>query len=235
MNCEQVGFDLAVEALTGGRETTDAAGDAHLAQCASCRRKREELRGLAGLLASVTPWSQEEMPAPDPQRAISALRGQTAAPPTIGAAGPARARPWPLSHTVLALGFAFAAGLLVHRGLLTAVEVGHRGTRHRHGALRVVSAVDSAGGADADAELHARPWGTEITLSLEWERLSGPRRCRLVAVSASGEREAVVNWRVPAGGYAVSARRDRLTLTGSSSLALDEIAALEVETAADCD
>ncbi|MEV6962456.1 hypothetical protein AB0M97_25360 [Streptomyces sp. NPDC051207] len=230
MDCEQVRFDLAVEALTGGREPVNATGDAHLARCASCRLEREELRGLVGMLADIVPRDRGSAPVPDPEGAVSAVRERTPVPPGggTGGAGKVPASPWPLSHTALALGTAFVSGLLVGDRLAT-TETRNDAAEPPPEAVRTVSVT----GAEAAAEVHARPWGSEITLSLA--ELSGPRRCRLVAVSWSGRREAVGNWYVPGGRYAVPGHRDRLTLTGSSSLAVDEIAALEVETAVDCD
>ncbi|GAA2274602.1 hypothetical protein GCM10010145_51780 [Streptomyces ruber] len=51
MDCEQVRFDLAAEALTGRSEPEEEARAAHLARCPPCRLEHRELRAAVRLLA----------------------------------------------------------------------------------------------------------------------------------------------------------------------------------------
>ncbi|MCL7429394.1 hypothetical protein [Streptomyces sp. YS415] len=231
MNCEQVKSDLAAEMLAGRDEPRDAAHAAHLRGCPSCRRERAELRRVLRLLSGVSPhdWLGTP-PAPDPERAIAALRGDPSA--TAGAVGPVADAGQRGRHTHLAVAVAFAAGLIFGGGAAVAGHAGQNSAERQAlaaGPARSLYARDAGTGAEGEIETRARRWGTEVRLTVSG--VEGPRRCSLVAIGESSRREVICNW-------AVSGRQDappgdggsRLTLAGSSSLAQQEITAFEVET-----
>ncbi|MFJ8186580.1 hypothetical protein [Streptomyces sp. NPDC096105] len=234
MNCEQAKSDLAAEMLAGRDEPRDAAHAAHLRGCPSCRRERAELRQVIRLLSGVSPSELMGIPpAPDPERAIAALRGEAPAVTGTGAIGPAGDAGQRGRHTHLAVAVAFAAGLIFGGGMAVAVA-GNAGQNSAErqalvaGPVRSLHARDVLTGVEGEVETRARRWGTEVRLTLSG--VEGPRRCSLVAIGESSRREVICNW-------AVSGRRDaqpgegrpRLNLAGSSSLLQQEITAFEVE------
>ncbi|WP_329457615.1 zf-HC2 domain-containing protein [Streptomyces sp. NBC_01497] len=63
------------------------------------------------------------------------------------------------------------------------------------------SATDPTTKVSATIALKTKAWGTDAVMELK--NVKGPLKCRLVAVSASGDREVVTSWSVPAWGYGV--------------------------------
>ncbi|WSD68762.1 hypothetical protein OG978_15950 [Streptomyces sp. NBC_01591] len=64
-----------------------------------------------------------------------------------------------------------------------------------------VRATDPATGVDATIGMAEKPWGTSTVLELR--NVTGPRKCRLIAVSKTGEEEVVTSWSVPERGYGI--------------------------------
>ncbi|MEV6179420.1 hypothetical protein [Streptomyces sp. NPDC052015] len=229
MDCEQLKFDLAADALAGRDEPGSPALASHLETCPPCRGEQEELREVVRLLSGMAPHEWDGVPAPDPERAIARLRAGTAPqpPPDSGRAKqPADIAWW--SRTYVALTAAFAAGVLAGGGVLTPLY-GNERFRERAkttGTARTLRVFDPGTGVRATVGLHDMGWGTEVLLSLAG--VTGPRRCSLVTMSVSGRCEVVSNWSVPEWGYGAAGASDALRVTGSSSLGLRDIAAFEV-------
>lgn len=62
-----------------------------------------------------------------------------------------------------------------------------------------VAAVMATGGGTS---VEPTAWGTHTVLELK--NVKGPRKCRLVAVSKTGEEEVVTSWSVPKWGYGIA-------------------------------
>lgn len=87
-------------------------------------------------------------------------------------------------------------------------------------------ATDPGTGASGTVGLVDKGWGTQV--SLELRGIKGPLRCRLEAVSATGERSVVAGWRVPEKGYGVPGQPDPLVMMGGTGLTRQEITRFEV-------
>lgn len=74
----------------------------------------------------------------------------------------------------------------------------------------------------ATVVVHATSWGSDITLDLAG--VPGPKRCRLFAISWTGEAQVVSTWMAPAEGD--SARP--LRVSGGTAFAPDQIQKFEV-------
>lgn len=128
-----------------------------------------------------------------------------------------------------------AAAALIAAGPVAGVLGGyHAATRSDHGSVAAPVAAltfdgsDAASGAHGVAALTAKGWGTDVRLDLAG--VTGPRRCRLVAVSESGEREVVAGWSVPKSGYGVPGSAKHLQIQGGTGLPATDLNRLEVET-----
>jgi hypothetical protein len=64
------------------------------------------------------------------------------------------------------------------------------------------SATDPATKVSATVGLERKAWGTSAVMELK--NVKGPLKCRLVAVSKSGEQQVVTSWSVPAWGYGIA-------------------------------
>ncbi|MFD9053511.1 anti-sigma factor [Streptomyces zaomyceticus] len=232
MDCEQLKFDLAAEALAGRNQPGEEEFAPHLVQCEGCRREYHELLDAARLLRSIDPNELAPKPVADPERVITALRESMSRPRSEDTSTAGEVEPGTRSIAGLQFGLvaSFAMGLLM--GSRPPVPSG----RHWQGDRRevpttpvgVLTGMELATGVEAVVGLFGKGWGTEVSLSLTG--LEGPLRCSLVAVSSLGQRHVVSQWAVPESEYAVSGSPDRIELTGSSALAHNEITSLEVET-----
>lgn len=90
-----------------------------------------------------------------------------------------------------------------------------------------LQATDADTGVRADVVLSGEPWGTRV--SFEVSKVEGPRTCRLVAVSASGEEEIVSTWNVPERGYGTDEQPKALSLQAATAMSRDDIAELQVQ------
>lgn len=166
--------DLAARALGRADPGRDAALDAHLDGCADCRVGLDDLRAVAGALATADPDRLSASP-PDP-RLVERVVERIAT-----AERRRRRRRW----ASVAVGAAAAAVLAVVALVATgAVDDGSE-------VVRVELAGDVLTG---DAELVAREWGTEVTLELRgmerdavyWLWLSSDDGDRVVAGTLTG-------------------------------------------------
>ncbi|MFF8419482.1 anti-sigma factor family protein [Streptomyces sp. NPDC015680] len=64
-----------------------------------------------------------------------------------------------------------------------------------------VRATDPRTRVSASVGMAERPWGTSTVLELR--NVTGPQKCRLIAVSRTGEEEVVTSWSVPEWGYGI--------------------------------
>ncbi|MFJ8668992.1 anti-sigma factor family protein [Streptomyces sp. NPDC093600] len=96
-----------------------------------------------------------------------------------------------------------------------------------------VQATDPTTKVSAVVGLERKGWGTHTVLELK--NVKGPLKCRLVAVSTSGEEEVVTSWAVPKWGYgipgaATDAAKNPLYVHGGAAMDRDDIDRFEVRT-----
>jgi hypothetical protein len=190
------------------------AVEEHLVGCAACRREWEELREMVHLLDDVPPEVFLEGP-PDGdlmlQRTLRQVRSEA------GSRGRRR-------------GFALAAAAAV----TVAAVLGGGVLIGRTTAAPAVTAAP-APAADAVILSGGGAPGVSMTATLTpatgWVRLTASvqgvpagERCLLVVVARDGARHIAGGWLVPAGGWA-----DGMTLDGSATVPLDEVAQVVVE------
>ena len=87
--------------------------------------------------------------------------------------------------------------------------------------------TDPRTGAHLDLVVTAGPFGTR--LSGELSKVTGPHRCRLVAIGTTGATDDISSWLVPASGYGTPANPQPLKLQGTTSLTAQQIARVEVQ------
>ncbi|MEV4622533.1 zf-HC2 domain-containing protein [Asanoa sp. NPDC049573] len=89
------------------------------------------------------------------------------------------------------------------------------------------SATDPATGVHADLAVDSRPFGTRISFALS--KLEGPATCHLVVLADDGRSEVVSSWRVPPEGYGTAERPTPLMLQTATSMAVDDMKAVQVQ------
>jgi hypothetical protein len=189
------------------------AFEAHLTGCARCA---DELAGLSGMRDLLTGLRADGAVDPPPESARTGdlgrlLRRRRAA---------ARRRRRGTAIAGVAAGVVLLAGGAAAGATLT----GDRGD----GAVPadLLGWGDTWRGADARTgvsgivAVEGKGWGTHLALDLS--HLTGPRTCRLVAVSTTGARHVVTEWRVPPG------TPDPLQVHGGTALRRPELGRLEV-------
>ncbi|MFD5046426.1 RNA polymerase subunit sigma, partial [Streptomyces sp. NPDC058382] len=102
-----------------------------------------------------------------------------------------------------------------------------------HRMAEKVRATDPTTAVSATIGMEPEPWGTDTVLELT--NVTGPRKCRLVAVSKTGEEEVVTSWSVPRWGYGVKtsahpAAAYPLYVHGGAAMARSDIDHFEVRT-----
>ncbi|MBW8486273.1 zf-HC2 domain-containing protein [Actinomadura parmotrematis] len=214
--------DVGAYALGLLEEPDRRAFEAHLRGCPRCRAELVPMAGVADALRGLEPeeTGDGEPPAEllgrvrDRQRADRRSRRGTYVIGTVAAA------------TLLATGA--VAGTALGGGDAAPVEHGHAG-----GASMLAgdqyAATDPKTGVSGEVELVGMGWGTQVSLQLKGVR--GPLRCRLEAVSRTGERSVVTGWAVPPKGYGVpGAAKPALVTMGGTATPLKDIDRLEVRT-----
>jgi hypothetical protein len=86
--------------------------------------------------------------------------------------------------------------------------------------------TDPGSGVHLEVYLDAKRWGTQLSVSVE--HITGPLTCRLVVVSRDGSTEAVSSWGVPPEGYGTTAHPQPLVLPGSTRIARQDIARIDL-------
>ncbi|WP_067490322.1 anti-sigma factor family protein [Actinomadura hibisca] len=215
--------DVGAYALGLLEDGDHRAFEAHLRDCAQCQAELAEMAGTADALSELGPATDTAEDAPPPavidliqqqqQRDRRARRGTY----VIGAVA---------AVTVLAVGITIGASL---KDDSTPPVAGG----HNHGPAQSLviwgdrhSGKDPATGVNGVVGLESKGWGTHVGLELRGVR--GPLRCRLEAVSRSGERSVVTSWQVPAKGYGVPGSDAPLVTHGGTAIAAKDLARFEV-------
>jgi anti-sigma factor RsiW len=229
-------YRVAVAAYAlGGLEPQEASElEAHLDTCPDCQRELAEFSKTAAQLALVPPELLAEALADDPAVPAARIAAEGSGPDddlvlqrTLRQVRAERAG----ARRRRVLAVAAALVVLVAAPVITALAV------HRNGgspvaappaastpAGQTVRASDPATGLAGVATLVAAPWGTKLQAKFTGE----PRgeKCRLFAVSTSGERQVAANWTVTDAAAAGAGTN----LQGSVSIPEKDVAQLEVQT-----
>ncbi|MFI2611370.1 zf-HC2 domain-containing protein [Kitasatospora sp. NPDC018619] len=194
-----------------------AAFERHLADCPQCTGQVAELRPVEPLLAQYAATARAAgadpagpAPQPDP-RLLDRLVAEVA---TTRRRGRVRRLVLALAATAMV-----AAGPAVTAAVLTAET-----TPAVVAVAEQFSATDPTTGAHATVGVDGAAWGTRVALQLSGVR--GPLTCQLLAVSRTGEQQAVTTWSVPAGAYAD--RDGTVRTTGGTAFPLGDIDHFEV-------
>ncbi|WP_137989061.1 zf-HC2 domain-containing protein [Streptomyces vilmorinianum] len=96
-----------------------------------------------------------------------------------------------------------------------------------------IQATDPTTQVSATVGMEEKAWGTHTVLELK--NVKGPLKCRLVAVSKTGEEETVTSWAVPTWGYGIpgattEAAKSPLYVHGGAAMDRNDIDHFEVRT-----
>ncbi|MGW6570303.1 zf-HC2 domain-containing protein [Streptomyces sp. NPDC054975] len=96
-----------------------------------------------------------------------------------------------------------------------------------------IQATDPTTKISATVGMEKKGWGTHTVLELK--NVKGPLKCRLVAVSKTGEEETVTSWAVPKWGYGIpgatqESAKNPLYVHGGAAMDRNDIDHFEVRT-----
>ncbi|MEV7401118.1 zf-HC2 domain-containing protein [Streptomyces sp. NPDC091267] len=242
---DEAGHDAAGAYVLGILDDAEASAfEAHLAGCARCAAHLDEFAGLEPMLAmlaespATVPGARPvpHVPAPPAPRMLGHLVDEVAAK---------RARRTRRGRYLVA-----AAAALIIGGPVVALSVTGGGDSPSveaadphptspaedaffHHMKEKVQATDPGTEVDATIGMEPKAWGTHTVLELK--NVKGPQKCRLVAVSKTGEEEVVTSWSVPKWGYGIKgsahpAATYPLYVHGGAAMARTDIDHFEVRT-----
>ncbi|MEU9200508.1 zf-HC2 domain-containing protein [Streptomyces sp. NPDC048332] len=210
---DESGHDAAGAYVLGILDDAEtAAFEAHLARCDRCAAHLDEFAGLEPMLAllaespAAVPGARPvpHVPAPPAPRVLDTLVDEVAV---------RRARRTRRARYLVA-----AAAALIIGGPVVALTAtgGHTGgvaaadphptspaeDAFFHHMKEKARATDPVTAVDATVGLEPKAWGTHTVLELK--NVKGPQKCRLIAVSKTGEEEVVTSWSVPKWGYGIA-------------------------------
>jgi hypothetical protein len=219
MTAEVQHTDVAAYALGLLEEEDRRAFEAHLGQCTLCAEELGDFAGMADFLREVPPLEAET---PEEQKAggqvIDLLRRRKVAE---------RSRRRGTALLGAAAGVVLLAGG-VTAGLAAAGDHSPRPAADVFASPDKATATDTTTGVTGTVAMENKGWGTDIGLRLT--HLKGPLTCKMVAVTKTGRKVFLMNWRVPAKGYGLpgSPMRD-LQVHGSTAVNRADIARVDVQ------
>jgi hypothetical protein len=216
--CSRLRISLGVYVLGAIEPAERALLDEHLSVCGRCR---DELASLAGLPAMLSRVGEEQLAqlGPPPEALLE----------TVLAEANRESRTRRRRNMVLLIAAAAALVIATGAGMGLVTRDGGRpaprvSATAQPQAGRVLSGQDLVTGVRAQIRLQPKRWGTALDM-----RLSGAPRgahCRMVVVDRDGRSDVAGSWAVP---YA--AREGAGEYFGSSMIASDQVASVEVRTA----
>jgi hypothetical protein len=211
MTCEFAHHDgvYVLGAMAAGER---AEYERHLSGCDDCSRALRDLAGIPGLLARVDVDVVEQLGRTEP------------VPPTLLPSMVVEARRSRGRRRLLRVSVAAAAAvLLAFAALGIGTTLGD--DEPAPPELAAAQRMDGLGtGSSGWVSLTARPWGTRIDLTCTYEGpVSGTATYVLVVRAADGHTEQVGTWQ--------TAPSKEVALTMAASLAPEDIASVEVQTA----
>ncbi|MFE3149853.1 anti-sigma factor family protein [Streptomyces sp. NPDC059218] len=208
---DPAGHDAAGAYLLGVLDDAEASAfEAHLAGCDLCAARLDELAGLEPVLARVSE-----------SRGVSAVRyvpgqpGPHVLERLVDEVRAGRVRRRRRSMFLVAA----AVALIIGGPVVAVLAGGDDGPTTRAAGPYPTGSSDPTEGAafrrmpekvratdprtrvSATVGMAERPWGTSTVLELR--NVTGPQKCRLIAVSRTGEEEVVTSWSVPEWGYGI--------------------------------
>ncbi|WP_406450653.1 zf-HC2 domain-containing protein [Streptomyces sp. NBC_00876] len=238
------GHDAAGAYVLGVLDDAEAAAfEAHLAGCARCAAHLDEFAGMEPMLAMLAespapvPGARPlpHVPAPPAPRVLGRLIDEVA---VKRARRTRRTRYLVAAAAALIIGGPVAAVLATGNRPAPVEAAGPHPTGPAEDAFfhhmkEKVRATDPATGVDATIGMEPKAWGTHTVLELK--NVKGPQKCRLIAVSKTGEEEIVTSWSVPRWGYGIGnsthpAARYPLYVHGGAAMARADIDHFEVRT-----
>ncbi|MEU2181648.1 zf-HC2 domain-containing protein [Streptomyces thermolilacinus] len=244
--------------VLGVLDDADAtAFEAHLARCGVCAARMDELAGMEPMLAMLAdvPGLAEGPGLADTPGSSGRRLGAQPPPPPPPPPAPATAQGPPLLHRLVdevsvhqarrhrrARYLVAAVAVLVIGGPALAVSAlstdAPTTTRVTAedvftGLKEKATATDAATKVSATVAMEPKAWGTDTMLELR--NVTGPLKCRLVAVSKTGEEEIVTSWSVPKWGYGIENSPDEtarkpLYVHGGTAMPRTDIAHFDVRT-----
>lgn len=241
---DEAGHDAAGAYVLGLLDDAEAAAfEAHLAGCARCAAHLDEFAGLEPMLAmlaespATVPGARPlpHVPAPPAPRMLGDLVDEVAAK---RARRTRRNRYLVAAAAVLIIGGPVVAATATGGGSTSVEAADPHPTSPAEDAFFLhmkekVRATDPVTAVDATIGMEPKAWGTHTVLELK--NVTGPQKCRLVAVSKTGEEEVVTSWAVPKWGYGIKgsthpAASYPLYVHGGAAMARGDIDHFEVRT-----
>ncbi|MEW2179968.1 zf-HC2 domain-containing protein [Streptomyces sp. NPDC005406] len=210
---DEAGHDAAGAYVLGILDDAEtAAFEAHLARCARCAAHLDEFSGLEPMLAmlaespAAVPGARPvpHVPTPPAPRMLDTLVDEVAA---RRARRTRRGRYLVAAAAALIIGGPVAAVMATGSGTSSVEAADPHPTSPAEDAFfhhmkEKAQATDPVTAVDATVGMEPKAWGTHTVLELK--NVKGPQKCRLVAVSKTGEEEVVTSWAVPKWGYGIA-------------------------------
>lgn len=222
IECAQMRISLGVYVLGAIEPAERALLDEHLSVCGRCR---DELASMAGLPAMLSRVDEEQLAqlGPPPEALFETVLAE------VNRETRRRRRRNAIVLIAAAAAWVIATGVgmgLVSRddGRPAPRASATASPQRPPQAARLLTGQDPVTGVRAQVSLQSKRWGTAVDM-----RLSGVPRgshCRMVVVDKGGRSDVAGAWAVP---YA--AREGSAEYLGSSMIASDQVASIEVRTA----
>lgn len=224
MTCTHIRSALGVYVVGAIEPAERSHVDRHVAFCPSCRDELAALAGLPALLGRVTEEQISEIAQPREELFANVLAEVVAE---------RRQRRWERGRLLFAVAAPIAAavlGIFVVQSWSEENKVSPvpqppqpKPTRQLAVDQTKLEARRTAHGVSATMDMSEKQWGTVLTAQITGVPVG--TRCKLIAVPRKGKPDAAASWRV---SYQGSAR-----FSGSTMLAPDEIARIEIRTVDD--
>ncbi|MFJ6700786.1 anti-sigma factor family protein [Streptomyces sp. NPDC091272] len=221
-------------------EAEAAAFETHLALCALCAGRLDDLAGLEPVLAALRepPGPPRESTPPRPAL-LEGLLAEVAAGRELSKRRKRRGTYLAAAAALVVIGGSGAAVVAADsdRGAVRAAPEPHPTGPAEDAFLHHMeekrAATDPRTHVAAVVGTERKGWGTHTVLELT--NVKGPLRCSLVAVSKQGEEEVVSSWSVPRWGYGIAdspreSARAPLYVHGGAAMSRNDIDHFEVRT-----
>jgi hypothetical protein len=190
------------------------AFEEHLAGCPACAAELAELSGMKSLLSDLGPVAAPDEPAEADvadlvRRRAESQRRHARRRVLLGAAA---------AVVLLAGGTAVGVAVASQPAVQGPEQVQLTGAIH--------SATSPVTGVHGTVGLVKKPFGTQVTLDLA--KISGPKECRMVAVSKAGKRFVIATWFLPPVEFGAPAHPAHLRLVGWTTIKTGDLSRIDV-------
>jgi anti-sigma factor RsiW len=220
IECAQMRISLGVYVLGAIEPAERALLDEHLSVCGRCRDELASMAGLPAMLSRVTEDQIAQL-GPPPEELFESVLAE------VNREKRKRHRRNVIVLIAAAAAWVIATGtgmgLVSHHGTPAPRASATASQRPPQAAPRVLSGQDPVTGVRAQISLESKRWGTAVEMRLSG--VPGGSHCRMVVVDKGGRSDIAGAWAVP---YA--AREGSAEYLGSSMIASDQVASIEVRT-----